>query len=435
MNNLYNPQSIELPFTRLNSTVFEEMVYSLVKKDPPNIYKGQELDIQLLGHAADKGKDVQIFINQKCNGIIQCKNHSTPFSKDNLLIEIFKVFLYKIQDNDFVFPKNYWIVCTNGLTKDAKYFKEHFKEEIKKLDFESYFNKTLELYKSLNNLNYKKIKSKLSGIKKLNIYEINKVDLTNDLTANPEIMNNYFQCLSICETKIVLDKINEKTDEIISWNESNQQKILEEIQKTKISDEDVKIVFDEIKRLPEEKRIRLLGIDFYGIDQSIINYNDPEFKELYSILIKCRMNLIKKVIKKVNDETGHYLTQEGIKQDNDLFSCCFFDLCNMYITRILFQHIHNILLATYELKEDEIVNDKYCKTVLQEIINEGKQMYEVDFTEIEKKFYEMKSIIESIIASLKDKYITQATIIIHTAETINTDEYLDKTLDTLNNMI
>ena len=147
------------------------------------------------------------------------------------------------------------------------------------------------------------------------------------------------------------------------------------------------------------------------------------------------MNLIKKVIKKVNDETGHYLTQEGIKQDNDLFSCCFFDLCNMYITRILFQHIHNILLATYELKEDEIVNDKYCKTVLQEIINEGKQMYEVDFTEIEKKFYEMKSIIESIIASLKDKYITQATIIIHTAETINTDEYLDKTLDTLNNMI
>ncbi len=62
-------------------------------------------------------------------------------------------------------------------------------------------------------------------------------------------------------------------------------------------------------------------------------------------------------------------------------------------------------------------------------------MFEVDFIEIEKKFYEMKSIIENIITSLKDKYITQATIIIHTAETINTDEYLDKTLDTLNNMI
>lgn len=62
-------------------------------------------------------------------------------------------------------------------------------------------------------------------------------------------------------------------------------------------------------------------------------------------------------------------------------------------------------------------------------------MFEVDFIEIEKKFYEMKSIIENIITSLKDKYITQATIIIHTAETINTDEHLDKTLDTLNNMI
>lgn len=62
-------------------------------------------------------------------------------------------------------------------------------------------------------------------------------------------------------------------------------------------------------------------------------------------------------------------------------------------------------------------------------------MFEVDFIEIEKKFYEMKSIIENIITSLKDKYITQAAIIIHTAETINTDEYLDKTLDTLNNMI
>lgn len=62
-------------------------------------------------------------------------------------------------------------------------------------------------------------------------------------------------------------------------------------------------------------------------------------------------------------------------------------------------------------------------------------MFKVDFIEIEKKFYEIKSIIENIITSLKDKYITQATIIIHTAETINTDEYLDKTLDTLNDMI
>ena len=435
MLNVYNPQSIELPFTRLNSTVFEEMVYSLIKKNPPSIYHGKNTDIQLLGHTADKGKDIQIYIKQKCDGIIQCKNHSSPFSKDDLLIEIFKVFLYKINEHDYDFPKNYWIVCTNGLTKDAKNFKDNFKKDIKNIDFEIYFNKTLDKYKSLNSLLYNKIRTKLSSIKKLNIFEMNKVDLTNDLYTNTEIMKQYFSCLSLCETEKVLDKINERTNDLLEESKNNQKKILEEIQKSKITDEDVKIVFNEIKTLPEEKRIRLLGIDFYGLDQTIINYNDPVFKELYEKLLKCKTSLIKIITKRIFDETKCYLINENIIPNEDLSSKCFYDLCYMYITRILNQHIHNILIATYELEEDEIINDDFCNKCLKEIIDEGKKMFEVDFDILERNFYEKKQIIDNIISTLKNKYITQSTIIIHTSEIINTDEYLEKTLDSLSKML
>src|SRR5690606_21684022 len=127
---------------------FEELVYSIYKRKIENGTFSTFDGISLMTGVRDLGRDCVLYKENKPHGVIQCKKYGTPYSKNELGLEITKFMLYSMLDERLVHDYSnfsYYICTAKGLAADCIDFVNDFNSIIgNDPNLEKWINKCLE---------------------------------------------------------------------------------------------------------------------------------------------------------------------------------------------------------------------------------------------------------------------------------------------------
>ena len=197
------PNISQIPYNALGGRNFEILVYRLFEKNIPDVYKDKEVKIYLMEGVGDQGRDISFVLNGHVDGVAQCKNWKTTFSKNLLIKEIIKTSLFMKQEGVLQFFNNYWIVAPEGCPSDAKSLIQNFSSLIKQEKIENLFNQVVEEYESFKGMTFvNEEKDLLSLLGRLQVTEITRIDLDFLLKKSPNVKRMHFKIDSIidCET-------------------------------------------------------------------------------------------------------------------------------------------------------------------------------------------------------------------------------------------
>ena len=309
----YKPLALEataqsLPFNELGNRGFEILVYRLFKRNSLLKKFIEYSKAELMEGIADRGRDICLLdTTNKLLGVVQCKNYKDAITKPALIKEILKFALFLIIEAEEIQITHYFIVIPPGVNSKAKDLIRNFEENIKSENIEDLFLKVKEDYIAFQEIEYQIIEADLLAIiNNLTVIEINGIDLTEELYIQNDVLINHFKVINIISV--------EKAGEIV-------EEKLTKFGLKMLTDKDLKLLQDRIGSLPDDKRIKFLGVDLYGYPQkAIIMHKDRIIKALQKI-IHARGEINKIMIDYINEEiqikvlikvTNKFLKQEII---------------------------------------------------------------------------------------------------------------------------
>jgi hypothetical protein len=112
---------------------FEELIYSICKaKISDEDFDGFD-EVSLMTGVADRGRDCALFKNGKAHGLVQCKNYSKNYNKQDFGLEITKFVLYSLLERKLIYDKKdftYYIAVSTGFTAECSEFIVDFQNNI-----------------------------------------------------------------------------------------------------------------------------------------------------------------------------------------------------------------------------------------------------------------------------------------------------------------
>jgi hypothetical protein len=455
----YKPFALEtnvqaLPFTSLGDRNFEILVYQLLSRKLPPEINGENLKVELMEGVADRGRDVCL-VNNAGNiiGIVQCKNWNEKITKPKLILEIIKTFLFFVLERETIFPQYYWIACPPGLTSPGKDLIRNMKNIIKE-PIDEYFNQLVREYSSFETLSYDTIKENIFAyLNNLKVYEFTSVNLTEYLNKFNDVLSMHFKTISVIDIENHSRLLDEKF-------ENYGLKLL--------TDEDLKILQERIGSIPEDARLRIMGIDFYGVYPDCIDLQKGIGYELYKALVHCKTLLYKMIAKKITDEatdrvfneiTIPLLMQGKIHQFSIEFAIQFI----LKSVLLFLQSNSTPEGILYDIKDKNKFFMEIEEEIKKDIIDSSSKVFDGDYSQLAGdeilvkfkikvykthlfagfdtfksllvKFNEdiiiMQGPMTKIINELLGRYSLNKTIIIHELNIWNSEQYMDQSLKTM----
>ncbi|MBK9499722.1 MAG: hypothetical protein IPO06_10245 [Leptospiraceae bacterium] len=291
INGNYKPSAIHtglnrLPFNDLSDRNFEILIYQYLKEKIKTKNETRFTDISLMQGVGERGRDCCLYMDGEIIGIVQCKKYNERITRPAILKEILKFIMHSIIDDD-IYPYKlnnfYYIVfVSNDYTEPAMTLLKQFKGEIKKEDVEKYFNEIKNTYDSLKFLEYNLYKDKIeSKLNNLSIENYNSHDLTLELQCYPQLIPAYFSVMNVISV--------EQNKEII-------MECLEKFGLKYVTDLNLKNFEERIKNIPDENRINLGVVDFYGYNIDFIIKNKDLVMSIYKNLTMEKNKLDREIL-------------------------------------------------------------------------------------------------------------------------------------------
>ncbi|WP_405331299.1 hypothetical protein [Fibrobacter sp.] len=453
---LIEPVITSIPYNSLPDRNFEILVYRLFEKNIPIIYKDKEVTVHLMEGVGDQGRDVSFVLNGNIDGVVQCKNYKSKFTKPALIKEIIKTALFMKKEGTLQYFNKYWIAAPEGCTSEAQSLIRNFTSLIAKENIDVYFNQVRDDYEAFDGLDYANESSDLSNLfNRLQVFEITKVQLDSLLEKSPDVKRMHFKTTAIIDC---------------DYNKKMIQDALKESGIPFLNDDDLNILKDKLVDIPENYRTRLLGFDIYGLPRSIfgkMSEDELDFlqsaKKLLENLNKMWMN---QVVKDIQDSIFSQVTiplvyTKKVHQHSVSF-------CAPYITKCALFVLHANTLPKEISKKicDEIKKEDVEKECKQQILSIASDALNGDFSsfvgdanlielkknimnysltglksieevssQLEKDLAVLKPICDSIAEAILEKYKYPRTVIIHELSIWNSDKYMHnagKTMQDIN---
>lgn len=269
------------PYNDLSDREFEELLYSIFKKQIENNEFVNQFDkISLMQGVAEKGRDCSLYFENQKAGLIQCKKYLHNINKSQIVKEILKFVLYYIQDNSLI-PniKNftYYFAVSNGFNGKAIDLIDEFNSKIiNESKIESWTKEIISSYTTFNNISYSSIKNKLFLVlSNLKVKKITPNDLNLLLNKYSDISNFFFEVRTVTDNRLIENFI-----ETVSENEAKT----------------IDNFISDYKKSAIEK---LSPINFFGI--ALNQHRDrPSNIELSNLFVKPMFISTSKNIKKNN---------------------------------------------------------------------------------------------------------------------------------------
>lgn len=444
------PNISQIPYNALGGRNFEILVYRLFEKNIPDVYKDKEVKIYLMEGVGDQGRDISFVLNGHVDGVAQCKNWKTTFSKNLLIKEIIKTSLFMKQEGVLQFFNNYWIVAPEGCPSDAKSLIQNFSSLIKQEKIENLFNQVVEEYESFKGMTFvNEEKDLLSLLGRLHVTEITRIDLDFLLEKSPNVKRMHFKLDSIidCET-----------------NKKMIEDALENFGLRMFTDVDLNILKENIEKVPEKYRTRLLGFDIFGLPQEMFGTTSDDERDFLQSAVNLWSKLNIMVMNKVVDEINNLIYSRikiPLVHTNQVHSHSVF-FCAPYITKctIFVINENSMPISVYgpinrndvekECKEriiataSSVFNNDYSsftgdallvkkKKLLMKLSLEGLNSVEEVVSQLDKDLCLLKPICDEIIDSLLEKYKYSKTVVVHDLSIWKDSKYMDNAAKTLKN--
>jgi len=444
------PNISQIPYNALGGRNFEILVYRLFEKNIPDIYKDTEVKIYLMEGVGDQGRDISFCVNGHVDGVVQCKNWREKFSKTLLIKEIIKTSLFMKLDGELQYFNKYWIVAPEGCTSEAKTLIQDFSSLIKQEKIEDLFNQITDEYETFKGLSYEdESKDLLTLLDKIHVTEITRIQLDTLLENSPTVKKMHFKLNSIidCETN---QKMIERTFENFGLR--------------MFTDVDLNILKENIEKIPEEYRTRLLGFDVFGLPQEMFGTNSADeldfFKASVTLWSKLNMMVTNKINEEINDLIYSRITiplvhSNKVHPHSVLFCAPYIIKCTIFVI-----NEKSMPISVYgpinrddvekECKErivataSSVFNNDYSsftgdallvekKKLLMKLSLEGLNSIEDVISQLDKDLDQLKPICDEIIDSLLEKYKYPKTVVIHDLSIWKNSKYMDNAAKTLKN--
>jgi len=444
------PNISQIPYNSLGGRNFEILVYRLFENNIPDVYKDKELKIYLMEGVGDQGRDISFVLNGHVDGVVQCKNWKEKFSKPLLIKEIIKTSLFMKLSGELQYFNKYWIVVPEGCTSDAKTLIRNFSSLIKQEKIEDLFNQVIGEYETFKDLSYEnEEKDLLTLLERIQISEITRIQLDSLLENSPNVKKMHFKLNSIidCDTN---QKMIERTLECFGLR--------------MFTDVDLNILKENIEKVPENYRTRLLGFDIFGLPQEMFGTTSDDERDFLQSAVNLWSKLNIMVMNKVVDEINNLIYSRikiPLVHTNQVHSHSV-SFCAPYITKctIFVINENSMPISVYgpinrndvekECKERIIAtassvfnsdNSSFTsdallvkkKKLLMKLSLEGLNSVEEVVSQLDKDLCLLKPICDEIIDSLLEKYKYSKTVVVHDLSIWKDSKYMDNAAKTLKN--
>lgn len=444
------PNISQIPYISLGGRNFEILVYRLFEKNIPDVYKDKEVKIYLMEGVGDQGRDISFVLNGHVDGVVQCKNWKEKFSKSLLIKEIIKTSLFMKLGGELRYFNKYWIVAPEGCTSEAKTLIRDFSSLIKREKIEDLFNQVTDEYETFKGLSYEnESKDLLTLLEKVQVAEITRIQLDALLENSPNVKKMHFKLNSIidCET-----------------NQKMIEKTLESFGLRMFTDVDLNVLKENIEKIPEEYRTRLLGFDVFGLPQEMFGTNSVDELDFLQATVTLWSKLNIMVMNKIVDEIQNLIISQitiPLVHSNKVHPHSVF-FCAPYITKctIFVINENSMPVSIYgPINRDDVekeckgqivsaascvFNNDYSsftgdallvqkKKLLMKLSLNGLKSIEDVVSQLEKDLGLLKPICDKIIDSLLEKYKYPKTVVIHDLSIWKDSKYMDNAAKTLKN--
>lgn len=447
---LIEPVITAIPYNSLPDRNFEILVYRLFEKNVPNIYKGFDVTAHLMEGVGDQGRDVSFVLNGNIDGVVQCKNWKSKFTKPALIKEIIKTALFMKKDGALQYFNKYWIVVPEGCTSEAQPLFRNFTSLIAHENIENYFNQVKNDYEAFDGMDYANESSDLHNLlNRLQVFQVTKVELDGLLEKNPDVKRMHFKATAVIDC---------------DYNKRMIQDALKESGIPFITDDDLNILKDKLADIPEDYRIRLLGFDVYGLPQTMFGKMSEDERDFLQSAVNLWSKLSKMVTNKINEEINDLvysritipLVHSNKVHPHSVFFCAPYIIkCTIFVI-----NENSMPISVYgpinrddvekECKErivstaSSVFNNDYSsftgdallvqkKKLLMKLSLEGLNSIEDVISQLDKDLGQLKPICDEIIDSLLEKYKYPKTVVIHDLSIWKNSKYMDNAAKTLKN--
>ena len=449
---LIEPVITAIPYNSLPDRNFEILVYRLFEKNIPDVYKDSDVAVHLMEGVGDQGRDVSFVLKGKIDGVVQCKNWKSKFTKPALIKEIIKTALFMKKEGTLQYFNKYWIVAPEGCTSDAKTLIRNFSSLIKHEKIEDLFNQVTGEYETFNGFSYEnESKDLLALFERIHVLEITRIELDSLLEGTPNVKKMHFKLNSIidCET-------NQK------MIDSALERFGERCGLKMFTDVDLNILKENIEKIPEEYRTRLLGFDVFGLPQEMFGTNSADELDFLQAAVTLWSKLNIMVMNKIVDEIQNHINSQitiPLVHPNKVHPYSVF-FCAPYITKctIFVINENSMPISVYgPINRDDVekeckgqivsaascvFNNDYSsftgdallvqkKKLLMKLSLNGLNSIEDVVSQLDKDLGLLKPICDKIIDSLLEKYKYPKTVVIHDLSIWKDSKYMDNAVKTL----
>ena len=283
----------KIPLEYLSDRDFEIIVYYLYKSKISN-GKIPFDEILLMKGTKDLGRDCILLNDGKNNGIIQCKRYSEPITKPSFVREIIKFLLHSFNKPELIHNSSnfkYYYIALKGINDTALDLYQDFKNRIEKENkISNWIQEVLENNKSFKNLQFEEIKKPiLNLLKSIDIKLVTEQDLSLNLKVETNILKSFF------EVEKVLDK-------------DSFREILKEFNVKSINDDDVKRLVDRIEDIPNDQRMILGLISFFGFNEEFLKkiIDNNKFRELLDFIVGFKSTINEEFMNFIQEKIEDY---------------------------------------------------------------------------------------------------------------------------------
>lgn len=373
INREYKPNAYQagyktLPFNDLSDRDFEILIYQLIRERIKNSHEIRFDDIALMQGVGEQGRDCCLYKDGQVAGVAQCKKYKERLTKPSVIKEILKFLMYSIVDNT-IFPDdisclNYLLFVSNDFTGPAIELLSKFNTEIYKEDLEKYFIQIKEDYESFKELDFKECEESIKDkINRLRLQKYNSIDIACDLALYPEIIKNYFSIMSISSLKDTEDAL---------------RNVLNEFGMNFLTDETLKDFESRIKNIPNENRIKLGAVDFYGYELDYFLKNKElvfsVFKNIFHEKARLDQQILEFLLDKIHTKVIEEITNKLLyKNKIHPFSV---QIASPYISALCFASLFRTMMPIDLFKRSFPNLDKSRDLILKDIERKIFKEYE-----------------------------------------------------------
>lgn len=209
--------NIPMPLNSLGDRTFEILLYYIFKER----IKVKDKDIvgildkaTLMQGVADKGRDVILYKDKKCTGIIQCKKNKSNISRPEVTKEIIKFLLHYLNNREFISDTNnftYFFAVSTGFTGAAiGAFNDFGKYVSNEPKFKEWVQDVINDYPtSFGDLNVEDTVNTLYDLfDNINFIKIIPQDIEYWLSEYTNISNVFFKILTVTDNTLIENAIN-----------------------------------------------------------------------------------------------------------------------------------------------------------------------------------------------------------------------------------